>query len=468
MAASHRTNPFAASTRNAVASSAPVNPFDLGRRTSDRSAPLFDDRGAAAQGEDRLAGLPGTLRRGRDRDRDSDQPRRRAVSSDPVLQSIDDDLETLASDSGTRADVRTEYRQRSGETGLSKLQQVSGSAELSTGLAGGRVSARATAIALDAGRPTGSGLARFGRNATLEAQGIVAALPSALVTADTQHASGVAVSAGYTSDLVKADVGSTPLGFGKTSIVGGITVSPRLSPAVTAKIWAERRPVEDSIVSYAGTNDPVSGTFWGAVRRAGGGASVSYDVAGTGVYADGSYYSYNGTNVRSNHGLQANIGGYTRILKDRYSTLSIGINGNYQDFANDQNYFTYGQGGYFSPQSFFSVSFPVHYKLRKPGGLEVDLDVAPGYQSYDQKATVLYPTDATTQALIDGLKVLDSDVRARFDSISQTGFGLSAGGSAYYPLNPRMKIGGELNYNTFGAYNEFRGSVGIKQVLGGQ
>ncbi|QXQ05066.1 BCSC C-terminal domain-containing protein [Sphingosinicellaceae bacterium] len=469
------TNPFAASTGDAVAASGPVNPFDLGRSGSGGQARLPESRarrpGSDAASGDRLADLLGTLPRdgdARPRDSDGDQPRRRARSGDPILQSMDDDIEALASNSGTRADVRTEYRQRSGEVGLSKSQQVSGSAELSTGLAGGRVSARVNALSIDAGRPTGSGLARFGRNGTLEAQGIVAALPSALVAADTQQASGVAVSAAYSSNLVKADVGTTPMGFGKTTIVGGVTVSPRLSPSVTAKIWAERRPVEDSVVAYAGTNDPVSGTFWGAVRRAGGGASVSYDVAGTGVYADGSYYRYNGTNVRSNHGIQANIGGYTRILKGRYSTLSIGINGNYQNYDNDQNYFSFGQGGYFSPQSFLSVSFPIHYQLRQPGGIEVDLNAAPGYQSYNQKATPLYPTDPAAQAALDALKALDDDVRAQFDSISQTGFGLSAGGSAYYPINPRMKIGGELNYNTFGAYNEFRGSVGIKQVLGGQ
>ncbi|WP_419816420.1 cellulose synthase subunit BcsC-related outer membrane protein [Glacieibacterium sp.] len=460
------TNPFAASTGSgATLASAPVNPFDLGRSSGRQSR--LPDVPAGAAGFDRLGELPGTLPRGGSQPRDDDRPQRRVAIGDPVLQSISDDLESLASNSGTRADVKTEYRQRSGEVGLSKSQTVSGTAELSTGLAGGRVSASATALAIDAGRPVGSGLARFGRNATREAEGIVAAKASELVAADTQQASGVAVSAGYSNGFVKADVGTTPLGFGKTGIVGGVTLSPRLSPSVTAKVWAERRPVEDSVVAYAGTRDPVSGDFWGAVRRAGGGASMSYDVGGTGVYADGSYYAYKGSNVRSNHGIQANVGGYTRVYRNRNSTLSIGINGNYQDYANDQNYFTYGQGGYFSPQSFLSISFPVHYNLRQPGGFEVDVNAAPGYQSYNQQSTALYPTDTTAQARLDALKALNNDVRSRFDSISQTGFGLAAGGSVYYPLNPRMKVGGEANYNTFGAYNEFRGSVGIKQVLGG-
>jgi hypothetical protein len=83
-------------------------------------------------------------------------------------------------------------------------------AELSTGLGRGRVFARASAVTIDAGRPTGSGLARFGTNATIEAQAIVNQVASQLVNAETQRASGVAVSAGYADKLVQVEGGTTP------------------------------------------------------------------------------------------------------------------------------------------------------------------------------------------------------------------------------------------------------------------
>ncbi|PZN92892.1 MAG: cellulose synthase [Alphaproteobacteria bacterium] len=456
-------NPFAASTNsNGSDVAAAINPFDLsaapaGRRTTLAAATMSTD---FDQGAGSMSTLPGG-REPRPGDRDRPQSR----SSDPVLQTIDQDLAALASADETRADLKTEYRQRSGETGLSNLKAISGQAELSTGLAGGRIAAVAVATTLDAGRPTGSGLARFGRNATPEAIGIVAALPSVLVPAETQHASGVALSAAYTNGIVKADAGTTPLGFKRTGIVGGVTLTPRLSPTLSARLWAERRAVADSVISHAGTIDPVSGDFWGAVRRAGGGASLSYDVGGTGVYADGSYYRYTGTAVRSNSSIQANVGGYLRVLKNSASSLSIGINANYQQFDNQQNYFTFGHGGYFSPQNFLSISFPAHYVFLKDG-FEIDLNAAPGYQSYSQAAAAVYPTDAAAQAALEALKALNTDVRSTYDSISETGFGLSASATLYYAVNPRLKIGSEANYNSFGAYKEFRGSVGIKQVIG--
>lgn len=386
--------------------------------------------------------------------------------TDPVLAGIDRDMQAIAQTSGPRVDVDTRFRQRKGEEGLSQLSELGASAEMSTDFAGGRVSVKADAVALDAGQPTGSGLARFGTNGTAEAAAIVAKERAVLKAADTQHAAGVAVSVGYENELVKADVGTTPLGFDKQHVAAGIVVRPRLSRYSSVRLWAERRAVTDSVVSYAGTVDPVSGAFWGAVMKTGGGAGYSYDKDGNGFYVDGSYYAYRGTAVRNNNGIQANAGGYLRVYRDGESSVTVGLNANYQSFDNNQNYFTYGQGGYFSPQSFLSVSFPLRYAMNGEK-LKIDASLVPGYQSYDQASTPLYPTEARAQSVLDGLKAQNNDVRAQFDSISKSGFGISASGAAWYQISPGTRIGGELGLNTFGDYNEFKSLLGIRQQLGG-
>ncbi|MGF7146898.1 tetratricopeptide (TPR) repeat protein [Sphingomonas zeicaulis] len=393
-------------------------------------------------------------------------PMQPAVSGDPVLAQIDRDIRDMRSDGAPRVEVNTGYRQRSGETGLSKLRELTADTKISTGLVGGRVSVQATAVVLDSGRPTGSSLARFGRNGTREAEGIVAQQPSQLVNAESQRDSGVALSAAYQHELVQADVGITPIGFIKTHMTGGIAVSPRLSRYSSARVWAERRAVTDSIISYAGTYDPVSGQMWGAVTKTGGGVSFSYDRDGTGVYADGSYHHYDGTEVRDNEGIQANVGGYLRVWNDGHSSATVGVNANYQHFSNNQNYFTLGHGGYFSPQTFFSVSFPMRYQ-RRTDLLEIEASVTPGFQSFDQDAVPLYPVDVAAQAALDALKAQNNDVRAQYDSLSRTGFGITTGASAYYRVSDTTRVGGQLNYNTFGQYKEFRSLLGIRQTIGG-
>lgn len=390
-----------------------------------------------------------------------------SYSADPVLSRIQSDIAQLSEGAGPRADVSTSYRSRSGEKGLSRLDEIKGNVKLSTSVLGGRVYASGEAVVLDAGEPTGSGLARFGRNGSPEARAIVAEEPSVLAQADTQHRSGLAPAIGYESDTVKAEVGATPIGMGKTKLTGRAEVAPRIGANTQLRAWAERKPVTDSVVSYAGTRDPVTGERWGQVMRTGGGVGISYDKDGNGFYAEGRYNQYRGENVRDNNGIEANAGGYLRVLSTSQSKLSVGLNVNYQKYDNSQNYFTYGHGGYFSPQDFLSVSFPVTYAL-DTSSLELKASVSPGYQSYSQDEVPLYPTDAAAQAELDRLKLLNTDVRSVYDSISKTGFAVAADASLYYRVGPSTRVGGEASYNTFGSYKEFRSSLGVRQTFGTQ
>jgi tetratricopeptide (TPR) repeat protein len=393
-------------------------------------------------------------------------PQAGVAGGDATLIRLRNDIARLSDDSGPRAEMKLGFRERSGETGLSGLRQLSGTATLSTGVAGGRVSVSATPMVIDSGRPTGSSLARFGRNATPEAQGIVNALPSVLTQADTQHASGVAVAASYDSPGVRIDVGSTPIGFENTEVTWGFTGKPKISNTVSAQGWVKREPVTDSVVSYAGTRDPVTGERWGQVMRTGGGASLSWDDQGTGVYADVSGYRYTGENVRRNRGYQANAGGYLPLYRDGHSTLTGGLNLNWQAFDNNQNYFTYGHGGYFSPQSFLSMSLPIRYAYNSTRW-EGRLGVAPGYQSFEQDRAPIYPTDPNAQAELDALKARNTDVRSYYDSLSNTGFAFSADGSLFYRLNPNTRIGASASANTFGTYDDYRSTFELRQSLGG-
>lgn len=389
-----------------------------------------------------------------------------AYSADPVMAKLQSDIASLSQDSGPRVDFDTSFRDRSGETGLSALSEIKGSAKFSTGLGSGRLYARADAVVIDSGRPTGSGLARFGRNGTPEAQAIVDEEPSVLSEAQTQHGSGVALAVGYQNELLKLEAGTTPVGMGDTKATFHAEVTPRLSETITVRAWAERQPVTDSVISYAGTRDPVTGERWGQVMRTTGGVAASWDRNGFGIYGDARYSRYEGLNVLDNTGVEVNVGGYMRAYRGARSSVTAGINLNYQAYDNNQNYFTFGHGGYFSPQNFLSIGFPLRYAMTDDR-IELDASLTPGFQSYSQDQVVLYPTDPESQAVLDDLKGQNTDVRSFFDSLSKTGFAVSAEGSVYYRIAPGTRIGGQASYNSFGSYSEFRSTLGVRQSFGG-
>ncbi|WP_230769853.1 cellulose biosynthesis protein BcsC [Sphingomonas sp. Leaf4] len=388
-----------------------------------------------------------------------------AAIGDPELARLRAQIASQVGDSGPRAEMTLGYRERSGETGLSGLRELSGTARVSTSVGGGRIALSATPVVIDSGRPTGSALARFGRNATAEAEAIVAEEPSRLAQAETQHASGVAVQASYDSPAIRIEIGTTPLGFDDTKVTWGFTARPRLSNTVSAQGWVRSEAVGDSIVSYAGTRDPVTGARWGQVMRTGGGASLSWDREGTGIYGDISGFRYAGDNVRGNRGYQANVGGYLPLYRDGSSTFTGGVNINWQAFDNNQNFFTFGHGGYFSPQSFLSMSLPLRYTY-SDNRWEARLGGAPGYQSFEQDRAPIYPTDPTAQAALDALKASNSDVRSYYDSLSVTGFAFAADGSLYYRITPNTRVGATASVNTFGTYDEYRSTFELRQSLG--
>jgi tetratricopeptide (TPR) repeat protein len=387
------------------------------------------------------------------------------TAADPVLAGIEKDIAAIQQSNGPRAEVHTDFRSRAGETGLSSLDEIKADAELSTGLGHGRVFVRAETVTIDAGRPTDSALQRFGHNATIEAQSIVNQVAAQLVNAETQRASGVAVSGGYADKLIQVEGGTTPMGMGETKAVWRAEVTPQLSDNGKARAWFERKSVTDSVLSYAGTRDPVTGQRWGQVMRTGGGVGYSYDHDGSGVYGDVSYNQYRGYNVAANHNVEVNAGGYLKAWGNQYSQVTAGVNVNYQKYGNNQNEFTWGLGGYFSPQSFLALAFPVNYHYQRDK-LDAKVGVTPGFQSFSQDQTNLYQLDNSGQAALNAAKSANSDVRNFYDSLSKTGFGMSASGSLYYTLSPATRVGGEASYNTFGSYNEVRALLGIRQALG--
>ena len=374
-------------------------------------------------------------------------------------------LAALTIDTAPRAEGYVAFGTRSGEAGLSNLDSVSASASASTAFAGGRISVTAAPTVIDSGSPSLSGTARFGTNATAEALAIVAQQPARLTAVDTQYESGVALSLGYVSETVQADVGSTPLGFLETDIQGGLSWRPRLGDHGVMRLFVERRPVQESILSYAGAVDPVTGRTWGGVMRSGGGVGFSYDRNGTGVYADAAYRAYRGLRVAQNNGVEVNLGGYGRVYDSGGLQVTAGAAVNYQAFDENLGYFTLGHGGYFSPQSFVSLSLPIRADWRG-GAWRISAQATPGVQSYHQDSADVYPTRPALQAQLDALKAQNPDVRASYDSASSSGLAFAGKAEAWYDLSSSTAIGGDLSMTTFGDFDEYMMTLRLKQTFG--
>jgi hypothetical protein len=70
--------------------------------------------------------------------------------------------------------------------------------------------------------------------------------------------------------------------------------------------------------------------------------------------------------------------------------VSTGLVGNVWRYTNNLRFYTYGQGGYYSPQRYLSLGVPVEWNGRR-GGLTWDLTATVGMSNSYEKDSPYYP-----------------------------------------------------------------------------
>lgn len=283
---------------------------------------------------------------------------------------------------------------------------------------------------------------------------------------ESQKASGVELAMALSGEQYRVDIGTTPLGQDLSTLVGGVQWSPKLTDYLTLMFKGERRAVTDSLLSYVGMKDAYSGKTWGRVTKNGGSVQLGYDDGDAGFYVNGGGYSYIGENVANNTSMNASAGVYLRPYHDDFRALQTGLNVSWMDFSKNLSYYTYGQGGYFSPQNYVSVSLPVDFS-QKIDNWKLNVGGSVGYQSYSQDSSDYFPTSGEAQDLLKDLYDLGYARDYRYGGSSESGVGYTVRAGVDYNVNKDMTIGGKVGYDTFGNYNESTAGLYFRYMLGG-
>ncbi|MCE0814520.1 cellulose biosynthesis protein BcsC [Buttiauxella sp. S04-F03] len=393
-----------------------------------------------------------------------------------TLRQVDNMMEQLTDKTATWARGAVSVRGRDGESGLSKLTEIKAPLQWSTVPFGdSRLDLNVTPISLNAGSSSDEASRRFGTGAWQQGMTAISEyistgeLPNIdkikVPSQGSQSAAGVELGMALTGEQYKLDVGSTPLGQDLNTIVGGVQWSPQLTDYLKLILTGERRAVTDSLLSYVGAKDKFIGKTWGQVTKNGGSAQLSYDDGDAGFYAGVGLYNYIGENVPSNDSFTGNAGVYIRPYRADDRELKTGISMTYMDFSKNLSYFSYGQGGYFSPQDYISVSFPVDYS-QKFNNWTMSVGASLGYQSYSQDESPYFPTDSTAQSLLELLAANGFAKEAWYSGSSENGMGYNLRAAADYKVNKDMTIGGQVGYDTFGDYNESTAQLYFRYLLG--
>lgn len=172
------------------------------------------------------------------------------------------------------------------------------------------------------------------------------------------EASGTALALSYEAASWRADVGITPVGFRYSGLSGGLRFVGQRS-GLGWELSLSHRPVTSSLLAYAGQRDEFSGETWGGVRR----SEIDFNLEKTGAwltpFARIGVAGYRGHGVRDNQ--EWRLGAGVGITLHRETSRLIRVNPTLESrgFANNQDHYSLGHGGYYSPQQSVSLSLPV-------------------------------------------------------------------------------------------------------------
>ncbi len=303
----------------------------------------------------------------------------------------------------------------SGQPGYDRLTIFGSQVEASSMLgSGARLTTLVGPVLLDGGSATSDATFRQG---TLPAE----------TTPYIQTAAGVGGEIQLRTRSVGAALGYTPHGFLIENPTGRLMVRPDAGPVTFS---FERQPVEDTQLSYAGLRDLGSrgpsydGNVWGGVISNAAELQVARGDGNSGWYFQGGGQYLTGRHVPTNNRIDGDAGSYWAVWsKPDSGTLTIGANFFGMHYAHNLRYFTYGQGGYFSPAAYMLGNVPIGFTGHYGRNFHYQASGSLGVQAFQEDSAAYYPLDPALQA---------------------------ATPNAYYA--ERTSVGGNYNVNAEGAY----------------
>ncbi|MEL6386496.1 MAG: cellulose synthase subunit BcsC-related outer membrane protein [Pseudomonadota bacterium] len=375
---------------------------------------------------------------------------------------LDSDIARLEREVRPATSERFALRWREGEAGFSALTELSLPVDFATTLGDGRLTATVQPVFLTAGSAAED-------SGTLRRAGSLAAVaPSARSDMLDSSAGGVGMNVAYDLGGLHADIGTTPLGFETSNVVGGLSFSGQLGGGLSIDAGIARRAVTDSLLSFGGLVDPASGQTFGGVTDNRVRIGAAYDIGGASLYLTGAGIQRDGNSVVSNQGLQFDSG--VRLpISDRYTT---GFNLTYFGFEENLRYFTLGHGGYFSPQTFVAATVPFDF-VHETERLRLDVRNAIGVQFYEEDDAPFYPGRPglmqTAQTVLDTEIIAfpdDPSLTLSYDGETATSLALRSSLAADYQLNPSFSLTGLASVDRAADWTEFQGQIGLKYLLG--
>jgi tetratricopeptide (TPR) repeat protein len=349
---------------------------------------------------------------------------------------------------------------RTGNAGYDSLTTLESAFEASVPLS---THARLTFIAkpvfLDAGQADGTAIVTLTSGTVPEPFGTGAGTdggttdPSANPPAQ-QNAAGIGGEAQLTFGNLAIAGGYTPYGFQVSNWTARANWRPGAGPFT---FTFNRDAVKDTQLSYAGLRDPFSatqvypGNVWGGVMANAFGIQYARGDLNSGFYVGGGGQYLTGVHVEENRRIDGSMGAYFRVFADpERGSLNVGVNFFAMHYAKNLLGFTYGLGGYFSPQAYFLGNVPITWTGHRGTRWHYTVLGSFGVQAFSENKEPLFPLDSAIEIGYSNPSL---------PALTSVGANYDLRGQAAYAVSDHWFVGGFASANNSRDYTT--GSAGF-------
>ena len=408
------------------------------------------DRAAASPRDDRALTLAS-------REQDAD---------DWLARSLRSDVDALYRQRNTHVTLMHDYgwRQDDGTPGTSELSTQSTLLHVDTPWQDGTAFARVERIGMDAGsfeqNDQGRYTPDFGSCQFVGRTADGKSLPAC--TAGSQTADGSVLALGWQRSRWAFDLGTTQ-GYAINNWLGGATLNGDLGQ-IGWSLTASRRPMSNSLLSFAGARDRPTGVRWGGITANGGTLGLSWDQGGdNGVWASLGHHWLYGENVAENQRTRVMAGYYHRVVERADERVRVGLTLMHWRHDKDLGGYSLGQGGYYSPQRYASVGVPVSYAWRNYDW-SLLLEGSVSWSQAHSGSSRLYP-DAHINRKVLAQYDVDSNIDAMSEASDSSGLGYRLRGLFERRLSDRWVLGGGFDWQHSDDYAPSHGMLYLRYLF---
>ena len=251
--------------------------------------------------------------------------------------------------------------------------------------------------------------------------------------------------------------------------LGTTPIGGPIAPLPTFKFQAQEQgnwrfnvtqsSVKQSLLSFIGQEDPYSNLRWGRVVQTAVEAEKSFDLgASYWLTAGAAYGFYWGKQVTENHRLRGSIA-CGRSDDFGPGHISYGLYGVAEHYDNNQDHYTFGYGGYFSPEIFLIAGPFVSWRNHLCDDYYLDLEASIGYKHY-RTAEAPHYRETDPSPLSDPAAL--NDYLGSYPGEEENGVGVHLQVEGEKLITPHVALGGRVGFETSSNYTLWQGGINIK------